>query len=190
MGKRIAAVVGRLIIGACVVTLLCNGLRAEVVFCCRADNDLFKLMPSSPRFDSPPSASITPPTARRADPRRRLPETRTDVPDDLFARAPGEEAATLRRIPSLAPGLKLGETRTAVWERGVITSDAFGDNCPDSASSPRTIAAGSRSIPSPQSRLIDISRVAGFDTAVFGLGKDHAPLLFETATGISSRRRS
>src|SRR5436190_21265216 len=91
MGQRIAAGVGRLIIGACVVTSLCGAarvVRAELVFCCRADNDLFKLMPSSPRFDHAADA-----IGHAADGDALLiladdyPKTRTSVPDDLFARA-------------------------------------------------------------------------------------------------------
>src|SRR5207302_1306043 len=99
---------------------------AEVTFCCTADNDLFKLVPSARRFDSPVEA-----VDRAGDGSAVLiladgyPQHRTDVPAEVFDRARAKNLHLYVEYPAAAPGLKLGEMRVASWERGVIMSDAF-----------------------------------------------------------------
>jgi hypothetical protein len=169
---------------ALIVTWPLAPARAQLTFCCRADNDLSKLFPSARRFDVPEDA-----LDRAADGSAVLiladgyPQKRTPVSDALFARAKEKRLHLYVEYPASLPGLKLGETRAAVWERGVITSDAFGGKLPRL----RIVAVhGCHWIPFDPSRgdaLIEISRVAGYDTAVYDLAKDHAPLLFETSDG-------
>ncbi|MCY2927868.1 MAG: hypothetical protein NT031_21005, partial [Planctomycetota bacterium] len=75
------------------------------------------------------------------------------------------------------PGLAVGAPRGTHWERAVIASDAFG---PDLASLRILAIHGCRFLPvvAPRPHIV-IARVAGFDTAVFGLAKESFPILFD-----------
>jgi hypothetical protein len=168
--------------------LLCLALvlpaRASVVICCNADNDLFRLLPGSSRVDTPNDA-----IDRAADGSAVLiladgyPQKRTELPGDLFDRARAKQLRLYVEYPSHLPGLKLSETRSAAWERGVVTSDAFGDALPRL----RIVQPHDcRWIPidsPPANSHIAIARVAGYDTAVYGMAKEHWALLFELNDG-------
>lgn len=157
---------------------------AQITLSGSADNDLVTLLPHAKRFDTPSEALDRAPQNSAvlilAD---AYPKTRTPVPADLFDRAKAKNLRLYVEYPADLPGLKLTDTRKAVWERGVITSDFFGNALPKlRIVAPHdchwiTVDAV------PQTMHLAIARVAGFDTAVYGLAKDHAPLLFETTDG-------
>jgi hypothetical protein len=164
-----------------VVTCLATSARADFTFCCNADNDLFRLLPASPRFDAPGEA-----IDHAADGSAVLiladgyPKTRTALPAGLLDRARAKHLRLYVEYPDQWPGLKLGETRAAVWERGVVNSNAFGSALPKL----RIVAAHDCHWipvdPAPEMADLMIARVAGFDTAVYGIAKEHSPLLFAT----------
>ena len=132
--------------------------RGETTVCCNADNDLFRLLPSPSRRDAGQAidraaedraCSFSPTAIRNSAP----------LPADLFSR-PGE---TLRLyVEYRRSGLKLSETHRRLGA-GVITGDHL-ELC-KLPSSPARLSWIHRSrAPAHGS----ISRVAGYDTAVYG----------------------
>ncbi len=75
------------------------------------------------------------------------------------------------------PGYPAGPPTVAEWERVVVASDAFGPTLPVG----RIMAvSGCRYVPlAGREPWLVIARVAGYDTAVFGIPESAAPILFE-----------
>src|SRR5205823_656144 len=85
-------------------------------------------------------------------------------------------------FPRKIDGFEFGPARATTWERGVVASDFFGPTLPKL----RIVQPHDcRYLPvkTTQPVHLAISRVAGYDTAVYGLGRDASPLLFETSDG-------
>ena len=100
------------------------------------------------------------------------------------------EAATAKRLrlyvefPQSLPGVVFDEPRGAVWERGVVASDALGAALPRH----RILSAhGCTFLPVARPGGVDsmlvLARVAGYDAAVYGLPPESFPLLFTTPDG-------
>ncbi len=167
------------------VVLCVSSASAKFIFCCNEDNDLYRAVPAgqSPRAASPDEALER---AQANDAMLILadgyPQKRTDLPRDFYARAIQKHVRLYVEYPSQFNGDALTEKpRTITWERGVVTSDLFGASLPKL----RILALQDcRFIPAraTSSHLV-ISRVAGYDTAVYGVAKDQTPLLFEINDG-------
>ena len=152
--------------------------RAQLTFACTPDNDLFKLCPDAKRFDTPAAAIDAAPQASGvlilAD---RYPDAGVDVPAELLDHAKRKKLRLYIEYPGDA-----GDVRTAKWERGVVASDFFGPALPKM----RIVAPHDcRFVPLDPAGVphLVIARVAGYDTAVYGLPKESFPLLVETADG-------
>ncbi|WP_158302000.1 hypothetical protein [Paenibacillus mesophilus] len=85
--------------------------------------------------------------------------------------------------PSSAPGLEISSPRQALWERGVVSSDRF---APGVEALSILALHGCWFLPVRNTGLTShlvLTRVAGYDKAVFGLPREEAgethPLLFE-----------
>ena len=162
----------------------------------RADNDLCAVLRQSQigfrRFDAAPEALAQAETGSGvvllAD---VYPQALTCIAPAVFETAAGRGVRLYVEFPDSLPGIEVGAVREADWERGVVASDAFG-----------TELARLRILMLHGCRFADIraadphlvlARVAGFDTAVYGLPDDTAPILFElpdrnllvAATGLS-----
>ncbi len=157
--------------------------QAAFVFVSAPDNDLYVAALNSggdyPRFDDPRKAVA----AAQADSAVLIladgyPEKTTVVPDDVYETAREKNLHLYMEFPATVPGLTLGVAQSIKWERGVITSDVFGDTL-----KPMRIVMfhDCRFIPAEAARpLISLAKVAGFDSAVFGLdGTKTWPILFE-----------
>ena len=109
-------------------------------------------------------------------------------PDLRVELAPGAlKAAAKKRLklyieyPAALEGLEIGPPRTAVWERAVVGAAGMGDALP-----PMRILAvhGCRYLPvQATAPRLALARVAGYDTAVYGLPEQSSPLLFEWRDG-------
>lgn len=155
----------------------------NLIFVCEPDNDLYKTMVSSngnyQRFSSTEEAieSALPNSAMLvlAD---GYPDKKTNLPDIFFNQIETKNIKLYIEFPNSLPGLKTGEIKKNKWERGVITSDVFGK----SLEKMRIITINdSHYVPlESESPHIVSARIAGFDTAVYGLDstKTH-PILFE-----------
>lgn len=83
--------------------------------------------------------------------------------------------------PADVPGVELGPPRGTNWEREVITSDEFGPGLPKM----RIVQEHDcHFLPAKaESPWIIIGRVAGYDSAVYGLPTEHWPALFDANNG-------
>ena len=158
-------------------------------FACSADNDLYRVVTGSgyrcPRYDTATEAIDH---AQRGSAALILadgyPQTPTKVDKALFETAAQRGVRLFVEYPAAIPGpstgsgcIDVGEARGTVWERGVVASDAFGERLPKlhilSISGCRFFAVKA------DDPLLVIARVAGFDTAVYGIPDSASPILFK-----------
>ncbi|MBN1420679.1 MAG: discoidin domain-containing protein [Planctomycetes bacterium] len=109
------------------------------------------------------------------------PERPAPIDPALFARAAAKRLRLYVEYPASLPDLEVGAPREIRWERGVIASDLFGADLPRL----RIVGIhGCRYVPIEAKRPhIVIARVAGFDTAAYGLPASASPILFEHPRG-------
>jgi hypothetical protein len=157
-----------------------------LTFSCAAANDLYAALAAGglvyPRFDTPEEA-----IARAASGRAVLiladgyPEARVELGAAVLKAAAKKRLKLYVEYPATLEGLDIGPPRTAVWERAVVARDGMGPELPRL----RLLAVhGCRYLPvqAPSPWLV-LARVAGYDTAVYGLPKDCSPILFEWGNG-------
>ena len=159
---------------------------SDLVFACRADNDLYRAMTAGgtkcARCETADQAVGRAPSGAGvlilAD---GYPDKTTDLPAQLLDGAAAKKLRLYIEYPTSLPDLDLGKPRGTQWERAVVASDLFGPtlerlrllaihDChflPVKADKPHIIVA----------------RVAGFDTAVYGLPDETFPILFEHPRG-------
>ncbi len=80
------------------------------------------------------------------------------------------------------PGAEDQKTRTCQWERAIVASNVFGETLSEKRI--LTIHASPFIEQSSLQPWISIGRVAGFDSAIFGIPKTTWPLLYELEPGI------
>lgn len=157
-----------------------------MTFCCHPSNDLFLALSRSERaparFNTPAEAveHAAPGSAALilAD---DYPELPTVVSDSVFDLARAKGVRLFVEYPARLPGCEVGVPRRTEWERVVVASDAFGPNLPRL-----------RILGVSDCHLVPVvadepwlvaARVAGFDSAVFGLPDETFPVLFQTSDG-------
>jgi hypothetical protein len=161
--------------------------RSPLVFCCAADNDLYRVLTSSgrdyPRHDTPREAVRGAPenvgVLILAD---GYPEKTTAVEPAVFDEAARKRLWLYVEYPAELPGVTVGPPKDFKNERCVVASEMFGEHL-----QPLRIVMinGCRSVPvqSPQPHLV-LAKVAGVDTAVFGLQDTPTePVLFDHPRG-------
>lgn len=160
--------------------------RLNLVFCCTAENDLYRVITaggkSFPRHGSAAeaihSAAEGAGVLVLAD---GYPQKTTAIGPDAFDSAAQKRLRLYVEYPAWLPGIEVGEPRRTRVERAVITSDLFGR-----ALAPLRIVAINdlHLVPAVSGKShIVAARVAGFDTAVFGLPERADPILFEHPRG-------
>ena len=152
-----------------------------LIFSGPADNDLVRVATengiSIKRFDTPQAAVQAAGEGEGvlllAD---GYPEKTTQLDAPLFQKAAGKKLRLYVEYPSFLPGVTVGAPRGTHWERAVIASDAF-----VGLAKLRILAIhGCRFVPlKAEPAHIVMGRVAGFDTAVYGLAKESYPILCE-----------
>lgn len=154
----------------------------NVVFACSASNDLFKVVSGSgykcARFDSVDQAiAHAKPGSAVLILAAGYPETPTKVDAAVYESATSKGLRLYVEYPSTVPGVELGTPRSTVWERAVVADDSLGDMLPKL----HILAiSGCRFIPvKAADPMLVIARVAGFDTAVFGIPDTASPILFK-----------
>jgi len=194
--------------------------RLNLVFCCAADNDLYRVMSaggaSYARVESPAEAiSKAAPGAGILILADGYPQKTVNVPRAVFDAAAEKGLRLFVEYPASLPEMKLGAPRPTKLERAVVASDAFGPSlkrlrilalhdcrfveveAPKQGKRGRESFAGTARPPfgrCPVLRTKDsrplfpadlvVARIAGFDTAVFGLEDVKTwPLLFEHRKG-------
>jgi len=161
--------------------------RAGLVFRCSADNDLYRVVTAcqgqQPRYDTAVEAVQAAPHGAGvlilAD---GYPRKTTELGPSVLDLAAKKKLRLYVEYPGWLPEMTVEAPRPTRWERAVVASDAFGPSLeklrilaihdchfvPLEAASPHLVVA----------------RVAGYDTAVFGLEDIPVyPLLFKHAQG-------
>jgi hypothetical protein len=105
------------------------------------------------------------------------PTRTTDVPEVSLRSATAKQLRLYLEYPRALPGRTFGPLRRVGWERAVVATDFFGPKLP----AKRILAIHDCHVlptTAPAAPLV-LARVAGFDTAVYGLPEETVPLLFE-----------
>ena len=154
---------------------------ASLAVVCAADNDLFRVLSANKiarrRFDSAAEA------VRATDGGAVLiladgyPGKTTTVDPALLDKAAGKKLRLYVEYPAALAGLEFGKPVETHVERVVVASDFFGDDLKKL----RIVSVnGLHYVPveAKGSHLV-AARVAGFDTAVYGLPEKTSPILFK-----------
>jgi len=160
--------------------------RRHLVFACCPKNDLYRAMDrtgsSYPRHGSAAEAIQSAPEGAGvlilAD---GYPKTRTRMTAGLYETAAKKRLRLYVEYPASLPDTEVGKPRRTRFERAVVASDFFGPQL-----TPLRIVAinGLQFVPVAHEKPhIVAARVAGFDTAVFGLPKTTYPILYEPPRG-------
>ena len=157
---------------------------AQLTFCCRPDNDLYKALTSGgrryPRTATPDEAVAKAPEGSAvlilAD---DYPAKPVRLTQDLLDHAAAKKLKIYAEY-ALLPGRAAPEPRKAGWERVVVAGTGFGNELP--AMRILTIHAASFLPVEAANPILVMARVAGFDKAVFGLPKQSWPILFESGS--------
>lgn len=155
----------------------------RLTFCCSADNDLYRMLNAKqnekyPRFESVEKAiSEAPDESGVLILATHYPEKTTAVDANLFDLAAKKKLRVYLEYPEFLPGVEVNPPRSTQTERAVITSDFFGDDLKKL----RIISInGLHYVPlKAETSHIVAARVAGFDSAVYGLPEAQSPILFE-----------
>jgi hypothetical protein len=188
MRRILCAVLGAILVLPVVARPICAAaLQAELVFACKAENDLYRVVTAGgakhPRYDSPAEAVRAAPDGAGvlllAD---GYPDKPTEVAPEVFAEAARKKLRLYVEYPASLPDLPAGQPVDAKLERGVVTSEIFG-----AALRPMRIVtiSGCRYVPvRVENPHVVLAKVAGVDTAVFGLqGTAAVPVLFDHPRG-------
>ena len=160
----------------------------RLTLCCGPGNDLYAALGGAaagpPRYADPAEA-----VARASDGSAVLvladqyPVERTRLDPAAYAAADRKRLRLYVEFPVAIPGVAFGEPRRAEWERLVVTSDAPGLSLPPL----RILGAHACTFLPTATPVTDptivLARVAGFDTAVYGLPKQTHPVLFAAREG-------
>lgn len=149
---------------------------------CKSDNDLYKIFSEIDvemnRFDTPENAiKSAPPGSGVLILADEYPDLQTLMSTKLYEEAAQKKLRLYVEYPDFIPGVDLKKPITTEWERTVVSSDVFG---PDLQKLRILALQDCRYIPVQVDNPILVSaRVAGYDTAVYGLPVNSAPILFE-----------
>ena len=164
----------------CAAACVSAASAAPLIFVCGPDNDLFRVASQNrlelKRFNTPDAAVEA---AGEGDGVLLLadgyPARTTALDAVLFDKAARKRLRLYVEYPSFLPGLAVGSPRGTHWERAVVASDAF---APALAKLRILAIHGCRFVPvKAEHPDIVIGRVAGFDTAVYGLARESFPIL-------------
>jgi hypothetical protein len=169
-----------LLLLVCVQLHAADSKTLNLTFCCAPDNDVLLALSAykCPRYSSVSEALDKAPERTGvlilAD---KYPEHATELEPADFEKAKRKHLRVYIEFPASLPGKEVSLPREANWERVVVNSGNFGDTLPKmrilGISDCHFVAV----LHPPVADLV-LARVAGFDTAVFGLPERAYPLLF------------
>ena len=162
-----------------------NERNDKLIFVCSEDNDLYNaVVDSKERYQRFSSAIEAIDAAKEGAGilvlAENYPEKTVSLSDDFFEQAKNKNIRLYVEYPDNLPEIKTGDIQQIAWERGVVTSDVFGD----SLKKMRIVMLHDChyvEVNSDNSHLV-VAKVAGFDKAVYGLDNTKTnPILFEQA---------
>lgn len=153
---------------------------------CSPQNDLYKVLElngiPARRFQTPRQAlSAATDGSAVLILAEDYPQRTTDVEPAVLELAKAKKIRLYIEYPTSLPGAKLGNPRKTGVERAVVADDFFGTGLEKM----RIMAINAKHFVPAQSDEAHIvfAKVAGFDTAVYGLPEKTWPVLFECADG-------
>ncbi|MCD6284847.1 MAG: hypothetical protein J7M39_02910, partial [Anaerolineae bacterium] len=158
----------------------------SLILVCRDDNDLCQLLDHSGVVHR--RVTSTHKAVAGAEPGDGVlvladgyPDATTQLDAAFYASAAAKGLRLYVEYPSFVPELAVGAGREIEWERAVVASDVFS---PAVNQMRILMIHGCRflDVASKSSHLV-LARVAGFDTALYGLPEHSAPVLFEHPRG-------
>lgn len=180
-----------LVISCLVITGLCfvPQARAEsstFTVSCSPQNDLFRTLKENDlkvrRWETPERAVSAAPRDSAvlllAD---TYPTNRLQVSEEIFKTAAEKNLRLYVEFPSFVPGINFSAPKKMNWERFVVNGNQFGSELPAMRI---LMAHESYVLPSTATNsLISAARVAGYDTAVYGMPTNALPVLFSLHNG-------
>ncbi len=162
---------------------LINTKNDKLIFVCNEDNDLYSAIVDSDgeyrRMSSADEAvEIAEPGSGILILADNYPEQKVVLPEDFFDRVKNKNIRVYIEFPDDLPGMKTGDVKKIKWERAVVSSDVFGE----SLKKMRIVMIHDChyvEVDAQDPHLV-MAKVAGFDTAVYGLDSTEThPILFE-----------
>lgn len=162
-------------------------MMGELIFCCSRDNDLYQAVRGSReqplRIDGLEEALRV---ASSGDGVLALsdsyPVPGLSIDERVLHQARQKGLRLYVEYPLSLPGIDLGEPRTVEWERLVVTSSLFGDRLPPL--SVMTMHSCWYLRAEAKVHHLALARVAGYDTAVYGLPSETRPILFNYSDSV------
>lgn len=160
--------------------------KGPVFLCCSAENDLYKVLSRNgiavERFES--SLEAVSKVSKGGGVMilaEGYPRKVTEVESSVFALAKRKNVRLYVEYPGFLPGMKVGPAKKVEIERAVIAGDFFGSHL----GRMRIMAINAKQFVTVDAKnpYIVFARVAGFDTAVYGLPEKTWPALFEHEDG-------
>lgn len=159
----------------------------RLIFCCSQENDLYQAVgsswESSLRFDeleeALQSASSGDGVLVLAD---DYPIRSLSIHEKVLQQTRQKGLRLYVEYPLSVPDVKLGEPQTVEWERLVVASDFFEPELPQL--SILTMHSCWFLPAKVQNHHLALARVAGYDTAVFGLPREVHPILFSYSDSV------
>lgn len=159
--------------------------RSNLILCCNSSNDVYRVLKDNKvpcsRFDNPLAAVLKAPNTSGvlilAD---GYPKSTTVFISDILRIASKKNLRLYVEYPSSLPGIQLDQPRRKHVERGVISSDSFNPNLKklDILVMHDCTFLPVKDVTTDQSDIV-LAKVAGFDTAVYGMPAKTFPVLFE-----------
>ena len=167
---------------ALVFTIYTAISESELAVVCSENNDLYQAIKKNgikiQRFENPETAlkSIKENASMMilAD---KYPSETNSISDSFFKEAQKKEIRLYVEYPSYLPNIDVGEPKHTHWERAVISSDIFEPSLPKL----RILGINDcHFVPvKSEKSLIVVAKVAGLDSADYGLPQETSPILFE-----------
>ena len=162
---------------------LINTKNDKLIFVCKKDNDLYSaIVDSDGEFQRIASADkaveMAAPGSGILILADNYPNQKVVLPKDFFDKVKSKKLRVYIEFPDSLPGMKTGEVQKIKKERGVVASDVFGE----SLKKMRIVMIHDCHYVqvNAQNPHLVMAKVAGFDTAVYGLDSTEAhPILFE-----------
>ncbi len=161
----------------------------NIVFCCRPDNDLYRVLCDMgerlPRYDALAEAiAAAPRGAGLLALGDAYPCPGPAVTPAHLAAARAKGLRCYVEYPAAYPGLALGEPQPTEWERVVVASDWF---APELAAMRIVALHGCWLLPTeaaPAATHMAAAKVAGYHIAVYGLPETYFPILLQPAADV------
>ncbi|HND63137.1 MAG TPA: hypothetical protein PLB90_16780 [Opitutaceae bacterium] len=155
----------------------------EWTLACAPDNDLYRVLTEGTRRDWPRAATAAEAVARAAPGSAVLvladgyPRQPTALAPETYAAAAAKGVRLFVEFPAQLPGVAVGEVRRATMENVVVTSANLGSQL--RAGQLLAVHDCHHVVVAAPEPMLVVAKVAGFDTAVFGLtGTTPRPILF------------